>query len=290
MKNLKKVFVTIAIILIAIVGLNGAYSLGVNQYAVIRQFGRIVKIESEPGLKFKIPFIQNVQKISSAITLYDIAQSDVITKDKKSMIADDYVLWRVKDPTKYVQTLNAVVPRAQERIEAASYNATKTIISSMTQDEVIEARGERLTKMLTEEANNGMESYGIEIVEVQIKALDLPEDNKQAVYARMISERENIAASYTAAGKAEAQKIRNETDKQVTILKSAAEKQAAVLEAEGEEQYMKTLQDAYNTQEKADFYQYIRSLDALKKSMQGGEKTIILDKDSELVKILYGTN
>jgi len=290
MKNLKKVLITIVIVFAAIVGLNGAYSLGVNQYAVIRQFGRIVKIESEPGLKFKIPFIQNVQRISSAITLYDIPQSDVITKDKKSMIADDYVLWRVKDPTKYVQTLNAVEPRAQERIEAASYNATKTIISSMTQDEVIEARGEKLNKMLTEEANSGLESYGIEIVEVQIKALDLPEDNKQAVYARMISERENIAASYTAAGKAEAQKIRNETDKQVTILKSAAEKQAAVLEAEGEEEYMKILQEAYNTQEKADFYQYIRSLDALKKSMQGGEKTIILDKNSELVKILYGTN
>ncbi len=290
MKNLKKAIVTIAIIFLAIIGLNGTYSLGINQYAVIRQFGRIVKIESEPGLKFKIPFIQNVQRISSAITLYDIAQSDVITKDKKSMIADDYVLWRVTDPTKYVQTLNAVEPRAQERIEAASYNATKTIISSMTQDEVIEARGERLTKMLTEEANNGLESYGIEIVEVQIKALDLPEDNKQAVYTRMISERENIAASYTAEGKAEAQKIRNETDKQVAILKSEAEKTAAVLEAEGEEQYMKTLQDAYNTQDKADFYQYIRSLDALKKSMQGGDKTIILDKDSELAKILYGTN
>lgn len=288
MKSIKKVLLAALLVLLAFVGLNSAYSLNVNQFAVVRQFGRIVKIESEPGLKFKIPFVQNIQKISSAVTLYDIAQSDVITKDKKSMIADDYVLWRVSDPKKYVQTLNAVLPRAQERIEAAAYNATKTIISSMTQDEVIEARGERLTKLLTDETNNGLESYGIEIIEVQIKALDLPDDNKNAVYARMISERENIAASYTAEGQAEAQKIRNATDKQVSILQAEARKQADVLQAEGEEEYMKILQDAYNSEEKADFYEYIRSLDALQKSMKGGEKTIILDKDSELVKILYG--
>ncbi|MBQ7425277.1 MAG: protease modulator HflC, partial [Lachnospiraceae bacterium] len=213
--------------------------------------------------------------------------SDVITKDKKSMITDTYVLWRVSDPRKYVQTLNALSARAEERIEASVYNATKNAISSMTQDEVIEARGEYLTGLITGEANSDMEGYGISIIQAQIKALDLPDDNKQAVYERMISERNNIAASYTAEGEAEAQKIHNQTDKQVAIVKAQAEKSAAVLEAEGEAAYMETLSKAYDTEEKADFYNYIRGLDALKASLVG-DKTLVLDKNSEIARILMG--
>nr|WP_297703035.1 protease modulator HflC [uncultured Butyrivibrio sp.] len=263
------------------------YIVHQNEYVTVRRFGKIVSIASDPGLHVKTPFIEDTQSISGKIILYDIPASDVITKDKKSMITDTYVLWKVADPLKYVQTLNAVSNRAEERIEASVYNATKNAISSMTQDEVIEARGETLTKIITEEANSDMSGYGIAIVQAQIKSLDLPDDNKQAVYERMISERNNIAASYTAQGEAEAQKIHNETDKQVAIIKAQAQKDAAVLEAEGEAAYMATLSQAYDTEEKADFYSYIRGLDSLKESLKG-EKTLILDKNSELAKILYG--
>ena len=204
------------------------------------------------------------------------------------MIADNYVLWRVSDPTKYIQTLNAIEGRANERVEAAVYNATKNVISAMTQDEVIAARGDRLTDMITEQANSDIGGYGIIIIQSQIKTLDLPDDNKEAVYERMISERNNIAESYRATGDAEAQKIRNQTDRDVTIMTANAEKQAAVLEAEGEAEYMRILAEAYNDPDKADFYEYIRSLDALKASLTGDEKTIILDKNSEIAKILYG--
>ena len=237
---------------------------------------------------FKLPFIQNIQMISKATMLYDVPLSDVITRDKKSMIEDNYVLWRVNDPTKYIRTLDAIEVRAEERIEAAVYNSLKNVISSMSQDEVIEARGEKLTQMLTDEANSDIGDYGIEVITAEIKSLDLPDDNKEAVYDRMISERQNIAASYTAQGEAEAQKIRNETDKTVTVMKANANKDAEILVAEGEAEYMKILQEAYNTKDKEDFYSFTRALDAFQKSLSGGEKTIILDKDSELVKILYG--
>ncbi|MBQ1423306.1 MAG: protease modulator HflC, partial [Lachnospiraceae bacterium] len=220
---------------------------------------------------------------------YDIPASDVITRDKKSMIADNYVLWRVTDPTKYIRTLDAVELRAEERIEAAVYNALKNVISSMSQDEVIEARGERLTVLITEEANSDITDYGIEIIQSEIKSLDLPDDNKESVYERMISERQNIAATYKAEGNAEAQKIRNQADRDVSVMKADARRQAAIIEGEGEAEYMKILEEAYNTADKADFYNYIRSLDALKSSMTGSNKTIILDKDSELAKILYGS-
>ena len=267
---------------------SATYVVHQNEYVTVRRFGKIVSIVSEPGLHFKTPFIEDTQSISAKVVLYDIPASDVITKDKKSMITDTYVLWKVTDPLKYVQTLNALSARADERIEASVYNATKNAISSMTQDEVIEARGEVLTKLITDEANSDMNGYGIAIVQAQIKALDLPDDNKNAVYERMISERNNIAASYTAQGEAEAQKIHNETDKQVAIIKAQAQKSAAVLEAEGEAAYMETLSKAYDTEDKAAFYSYIRGLDTLKSSLKGQEKTIILDKDSELARILYG--
>ena len=280
--------IALLVCVIAFLALSATYVVHQKEYIAVRRFGKIISLAKEPGLYFKTPFIDYTQSISAQIVLYDIPKSDVITKDKKSMIADTYVIWKVVDPVKYIQTLNAIDARAEERIEASVYNATKNAISSMTQDEVIEARGEQLTKLISEEANSDMSGYGIEVVQAQIKALDLPDDNKQAVYERMISERNNIAASYTAQGDAEAQKIHNETDKEVAIVKANAEKDAAVLEAEGESAYMSTLSKAYDTAEKSEFYSYIRGLDAIKKSLSGDNKTLILDKNSELAKILYG--
>ena len=142
--------------------------------------------------------------------------------------------------------------------------------------------------MITDDANADVSIYGIELLQCQIKALDLPDDNKEAVYSRMISERENIAAGYKAEGNAEAKRIRNDTDKQVTIMLANAEKQSATLIGEGEAEYMRILQEAYNTPEKAEFYNFIRSLDALKASMSGEDKTVMLDKNSELAQLLYG--
>lgn len=283
---LKYLMIVLAVILIAVIS-SGFYVVHQNEYVTVRRFGKIINIEAEPGMHFKVPVIDDTQSISAKIVLFDIPASDVITKDKKSMITDTYVLWKVSDPLRYVQTLNAIEARAEERIEASVYNATKNAISSMTQDEVIEARGEQLTTHITEESNSDMTGYGITIVQAQIKALDLPDDNKQAVYDRMISERNNIAASYTAEGEAEAQKIHNQTDKQVAIVTAKAQKDAAVIEAEGEASYMETLSQAYDTEDKADFYSYIRGLDALKASMVG-DKTIVLDKNSELARILMG--
>ena len=269
------------------------YTVKPNEYAVIRHLGKIEtnNIFDEPGLRIKIPFIQSVQKITKETLLYDIPESDAITKDKKSMVVDCFVLWKITDPKANIRTLNAITGRAEERIEAAVYNAVKNTISSMTQDEIIASRGETLTNLITKESNSDIAQYGIEIITAQIKMLSIPSDNQTAVYDRMISERENIAAGYKATGEAEAQKIRNETDKQVELLLAEANKNAAIIIAEGEEEYMRILKDAYNSNDKAEFYLYLRSLDALKNSLINSEDNIIiLDKDFELVKILMGTN
>lgn len=285
-----KLSVCFAVVLIAIVLVSSVlFTVKPNEYVVIRQFGKIVSIIDEPGLNAKAPFFQTTQKITKETILYDIPESDAITKDKKSMVVDSFVLWKFTDPSAAIRTLNAIRGRAEERIDAAVYNAIKNTLSAMTQDEVIASRGEVLTNKITTEANSDIKQYGIEILTAQIKTLSLPADNQSAVYERMISERENIAAGYTAAGKAEAQKIMNATDKQVELLLAEANKNAAIIIAEGEQEYMRILQDAYNSPDKAAFYEYIRGLDSLKASLSGdGEKTIILDKNSELVKILMG--
>ena len=288
MKN-KRFLLFIVVLIALLLGFNSTYSLKENEYGIQLQFNKIVAIDDQAGLYYKIPFMQNVRKVPKSIQLYDIRPSDVMTSDKKSMIADMYILWRVSDPTVYYQTLNANVNNAKDRTGITVYNSVKSVISSMTQDEIIEARGEKLTQTITADANPDIQKYGIEIVQAQLKSLDLPDDNKQAVYERMISERNNIAASYTAEGESKAKKIQNETDKQVAILKAQAEKKSAKLKAEGEAKYMETLQQAYNDKDKADFYNYIRSLDALKVSLSGkGEKKLMLGRDSELAKILYG--
>ena len=131
-------------------------------------------------------------------------------------------------------------------------------------------------------------NYGITVLDVKVKRLDLPSDNEQAVYARMISDRNQIAEKYTADGEYEASIIRNDVDKQVNILVSNANAEAAKLEAEGEAEYMRLLAEAYDTNEKKEFYEFTLALDALKKSLDGEEKTVILDGNSELAKILMG--
>ena len=279
------VLVAIAIVLIAV--LNSAFVIRENQYGIVKEFGKIEKVISEPGLYFKIPMIQEVDTVSKELLLYDIAKSDVITKDKKSMIVDSFVLWRITDPKIFAQTLNSSTVNAEGRIDVAVYNAVKNVISSMTQSDIIAARGQELTDHIMNNATSSIGQYGIEIATVEIKLLDLPEDNKDAVFERMISERQNIAATYTAEGNAEAQVIRNTTDKEAALLVSEADKQAEILKAEGEAEYMRIMSEAYDDESKADFYSFIRSLDALKNSVKGGDKTVILDKDSPLVQIFY---
>ena len=283
----KYIIAGIIALVVIIVGLASIYTLPEKNTAIVLNLGKVQTTEGNPGLHVKIPFVSATVKIYTGDNMYDMPVSDVITSDKKSMIADDFVVWQVTDPVMYYRTLGGIKGRAEERIEAAVYNATKNTISSMTQEEVIAARGSALTDIITTASNSDITQYGIIIKTATIKALDLPDDNKNAVYERMISERNNIAAGYTAQGNADAQVVINDTDKQIKMVIADAEAKATILKAEGESEYMKILSDAYSSTDKAAFYNYLRGLDALK-AMANEKNVIILDKDSEYVKILYG--
>ena len=259
-----------------------------NEYKLIRQFGKVDRVIDAPGISFRIPFLESTQSLPKETLLYDLAASDVITKDKKTMISDSYVLWRISDPLKFAQTLNSSIESGESRINTAVYNATKNAISSLTQDQVITSRDGELSQMVLNAIGTNMDQYGIELIKFETKQLDLPDDNKEAVYERMISERDNIAATYKAEGSSEAKVIRNTTDKEVAIQISEAKKQAEILEAEGEQEYMKILAEAYGEKDRQEFYSFVRSLDALKNSMTGDDKTVILSADSPIAQIFNG--
>lgn len=259
-----------------------------NEYKLIRQFGKVQRVIDKPGISLKIPFVESTATLPKQTLLYDLAPSDVITRDKKTMITDSYVIWKISDPLKFAQTLNSSIENGESRINTAIYNATKNAISSMSQDEVITSRDGELSELVMKAVDQNMAQYGVSIMLFETKQLDLPDDNKEAVYERMISERDNIAATYTAEGSSEAKVIRNTTDKEVAIQISDARKQAEILEAEGEQEYMKILAEAYGEEGRTEFYSFVRSLDALKNSMKGENKTVILSADSPIAQIFQG--
>ena len=291
-KTAKKISLAIIIVFAALILFNASTVVTrPGEYRVVRQFGKIVRVDTVDshayGLGFKIPFIQSDTAINSKLMLYDLAASDVMTSDKKSMISDCFVLWRIEDPVKFIQKLSGSQQNAESRISSNVYNALKNVISSLTQEEVISGRDGELADMLTENLGSSLASYGVKVEKIETKMLDLPDENKDAVYTRMISERNNIAASYTAQGEQQAQEIKNDTDEQTTVILAQAQKTADTTIAEGEAEYMRILSEAYNDTSKADFYSFVRQLDAVKATLKNGENTIVLDKDSPIAKIFY---
>ncbi|MBQ6813941.1 MAG: protease modulator HflC [Lachnospiraceae bacterium] len=287
-KSIVKWILGILLVILVVVGLNSIVITYENEYKLVRVFGKVERVITEEGITFKIPFIESTDTIPKQILLYDLAASDVITMDKKTMVTDTYVLWQVTDPYVFAKTLSANVTNAESRIDAAVYNSLKEVIGAMSQAEVISARDGELSDKIMERIGDTVEQYGITLVSVETKHLDLPDDNKTAVYERMISEREQMAAQYTAEGNAESQIIKNETDKEVSIMIANATAEAEQIIAEGEAQYMQILSAAYNDASRSDFYTFVRSLDAAKASLIGGHKTLILAPDSPLVQVFYG--
>ena len=288
----RKTWLIIPVILLAFIIYSQAFVITEpGEYRVIKQFGKIVRVEendgSSYGISFKIPFIQSETSITAKTILSDLPASDVMTSDKESMISDCFVLWRIEDPVKFIQKLSGSTQNAESRISSNVYNALKNVISSLTQEELISGRDGELADLLTTKLGTNLETYGIKVEKIETKMLDLPDENKEAVYDRMISERNNIAASYIAQGEQQAQEIKNDTDEEVTVILAKAQKEADEIIAEGEAEYMRILSDAYNNPDKADFYSFVRQLDAMKATLANGDDTIVLDKDSPIAELFY---
>ena len=289
----KKLIVMILLLLVVSFAGGALFTVREDQYACTVRFSKIIDTTGEAGIHFKVPYFDSVKYFSKATQFYDIPPSEVLTSDKQNMTVDCYVLWKIADPKLFYQTLGTTAV-AEQRLNALTYNELKTVMGTLAQADIInmEDGGKRneIYENIATDVDALARTYGIQVEDVKIKQFDLPESNLNAVYNRMISERNQIAEKYTADGNYEASIIRNDVDKQVNILVSNAKAEAAKLEAEGEGEYMRMLAEAYQTKDQQEFYEFTRALDALKESLTGDEKTVILDKDSKLGQILMGNN
>ena len=288
-KTGKWILLIIAVLAVVICLSTAFYTVAENEYVCVVRFEKIVATTDAPGLHLKTPFVDGIKRFPKAVMLYDISPSEVLTADKQNMTVDSYVLWEITDPVRFYQSLGSTSV-AEQRLDALTYNALKNIMGTLAQRDIInEENATGRNDIYAGIASNVAalaRTYGIGIVDIKIKRFDLPEANEQAVYARMISERNQIAEKYAADGEYDASIIRNDVDKQVNIIVSNAQAEAAKLEAEGEQEYMRILAEAYDTDEKKEFYEFALALDALKASLDGNEKTLVLGPDSPLAKVL----
>ena len=289
---MKTKMILIIVAVLIVLGLaNSMYTVAENEYACTVRFSKIIDTTDSAGLHFKVPFIDSVKYFTKATQLYDIPPSEVLTSDKQNMTVDCYVLWSISDPKLFYQTLGSTAV-AEQRLDALTYNELKTVMGTLAQADIINmedgAKRNEIYESISTDVDSLARTYGIRVEDVKIKQFDLPESNLNAVYSRMISERNQMAEKYTADGNKKATLTRNEVDKTVNITLSNAEAAAAKLVAEGEAEYMRLLAAAYDTEDKKDFYEFTLALDALAASLEGDQKTVILDAESELAKILMG--
>lgn len=276
-----------AVILI-IAAFGSLFTVHEGEYKVVLKFGEAVRIHTDPGIKFKIPFIESTRTLPRYQKLYDMQPATQLTRDQKPIIVDNYTVWRITDPQKFLRTLQTV-SAAESRIGDAVYNAVRRKLSETTYDNLISestSRGDlndEITAMVADVADR--QGYGVEIIDVRIKRTDLPEENKQSVYNRMISDRQAIAAGYLSEGDEESKKITSNADRQARELVAQAEADAKKIIAEGESEAAQIYNEAYGKDPQ--FYKLYRTLESYVTSFQG-EPVIMLPIDSPYTRLLLG--
>ncbi|WP_026584598.1 protease modulator HflC [Bacillus sp. J33] len=260
-----------------------------GEYKVIRQFGEVVRIESEPGLSYKIPFIQSVSTLPKYQMTYDVSEAEINTKDKKVMIIDNYAVWKIEDPKKMIANARTL-EGAEARMEEFIYSVTRSELGRLNYDEIINdeksSRGslnDQITGKVNELLSN--DNYGITVTDVRIKRTDLPTENEQSVYTRMISERQSTAQEYLSKGDAQKNIIIAETDRNVREILAKAQADAEVIRAEGEAGAAKVYNEAFSKD--PEFYSLYRTLESYKKTING-ETVIVLPSDSPYARLLMG--
>jgi membrane protease subunit HflC len=278
-----KRFLLILAILAVIVIWSTVFTVDVTEQAVILQFGKPVRTILEPGLNFKLPApFQNAVFFDKRLLEYDVPPAEVLSMDKKTLIIDNYVRWRIVDPLLFLQTVQAI-PTAVTRLDDIVYSELRREFGTHNMNEIITQNRETIMESVTAASNVATNPYGIEVIDVRIKRVDLPQENEESIYARMEAERKRQANKFRSEGDEESQKIRASTDKEKTIILAEAYRTAEILRGEGEAIATEIYAKAYSKD--AEFFEYIRTLDAYKQILDD-ESIIVLPSDSKLFKVM----
>ena len=259
-------------ILSVIVILSTVFTVDETRQVVILQFGEPVRIIKTPGLHFKLPApVQVAQHFDDRLLEYDVPPEEILSQDKKSLIVDNYVRWRIIDPLLFLQTVQTE-PIAKTRIDDIVYSELRRELGTHDMSEIITENREIIMKKVTKESAIATKPYGIEVVDVRLKRVDLPQNNEESIYRRMQAERIRQANKFRSEGEEESQKIKASTDKDKTIILANAYKEAEEVKGEGEAKAVDIYARAFSKD--PDFYEFYRTLEAYKK---------ILDKKTTLV-------
>ncbi len=279
---MKKVILIIGV-LVVLLGLTSIFVVDEREQVVILQFGKPVRTISEPGLNMKVPFpIQEKIIFDNRLLEYDSPPEEILSKDKKTLIVDNYVRWKIVDPLQFLKTVQAI-PTALSRMDDIVYSELRRELGTHDMVEIITDNREAIMEVVTQASNEATMDYGISVVDVRIRRVDLPTENEESIYARMDAERKRQANKFRSEGEEEAQKIRASTDKDKTIILADAYKEAERVRGEGDAKAVEVYADAYSADPK--FYEFVRTLDAYKKVIDD-KTTLVLPSDSRLFKLL----
>ncbi len=279
MKN--NVMKPIALFVVAIgliVGSQAVFTVDETEQVLVLQFGNPVNVISKPGLKFKIPFIQNLKYIDKRILDVDPEPEELLLADQKRLVVDTFLRYKISDPLLFYKTLTTEVA-ARRRLQEQVNSSLRSNLGKVTLQQVLSPEREAVMLSIREEVNRDVERLGLSVTDVQVVRADLPEETSQAIYARMVSERQREAAEARAQGQELAQQIRSKAERERTVILAEAEKRAQIIRGQGDEKAIEIYANAYNKDK--EFYSFTRSLEAYRKSLKGNDTTLLLSPDSE---------
>lgn len=278
----KGTLLIVLIVAILILANMSLFIVDETKQAIVLQFGKPIKSIKDAGLNWKLPFVQNVIFFEDRLLVYDAAPTEIITKDKKTLIVDNYARWKIIDPLKFLQTVRDL-NGAQARLDDIIYSELRVDLGLFDMSEIVSEKREGIMKRVTEISNEKASIYGIEIVDVRIKRVDLPPENEKFIFDRMRAERERIAKQYRAEGQEESAKIIAETEREKTVILAEAYKIAQVLKGEGEAASIKIYAESFN--QDPEFYKFYRTLEAYRLTFKD-KTTVLLSTDNEFLKYL----
>ena len=281
---MKKILIGLVAILV-LLGLTTVFIVDETEQVVILAFGKPVRTITEPGINMKVPFpLQEKIRFDDRLLEYDSPPEEILSKDKKTLIVDNYVRWRIVDPLQFLKTVQAI-PTALSRMDDIVYSELRRELGTHDMVEIITENREKLMEIVTFNSNKATLDYGIEVLDVRIRRVDLPAENEESIYARMEAERNRQANKFRSEGEEEAQKIRASTDRDKTIILADAYKEAEGIRGEGDAKAVEIYANAYSADTK--FYEFVRTLDTYKKIIDD-KTTLVLPADSRLFKLLLG--
>ncbi|HMB30803.1 MAG TPA: protease modulator HflC [Desulfohalobiaceae bacterium] len=273
--------VVVVILLLILVG-QSFYTVDQTERAMVLQMGKPVAISLNPGLHFKLPFLQNVIKYDIRVQEYDVEPEEILTKDKKNLVVDNYCRWRIEDLLGFYRSVRNF-SSAVDRIDDVVYGEIRELLGKNTLNEIVTSKRVQIMQEVTKNADTLLDDYGISVLDVRIKRTDLPPENRKAIYARMRSERNREANEYRAEGKEKAQEIQSAADRDKRVILAEAKKKADIIYGEGDAKSTKIYGDAYSSS--SEFYSFTRSLEAYKNSL-GNKTTLVLTPESDFFQYL----